>query len=738
MKSLYFKIALPVLFLLTGMILSGTVSAQSTQERKADQLYDDFAYSKAVEVYEILHKEDASNTKYIQRLAYSYDKMLAYKKALVYYALLVKTDINKPEDFYEYAQLLRIDGNFADSKTWLEKYIISFPGDQRAKSQLESINQLLKLKSNSEKITIKNLAGNTRFTDMCPAFYKDGFVYSSAKDSFSMVRNNFDWSNQPFLDLYVTEPGATDNNPDDKVFSKALNSRFHEGPVCFTSDFNTVYFTRNSFINGKVGRTPQGVNNLKIFVADYDGKEWKNIRGLRFNSDEYSVGHPALSPDNKTLYFVSDMPGGFGETDIYKSELVNGVWGKPLNLGATINTKGKEMFPSVDKDGILYFASNGLPGLGGLDIFAAKADASGNYMVVNLGEPLNSQYDDFGYVVNMETLSGFFSSNRPGGKGADDNYSFAVNEIDLKVLSLDDHSRLILPGAKIDLKDEDGKVMDSKIADMNGVANFTVKPGLNYKLVAENASYVPETKDIKIQGTMFNFEQEDSIFMKQSYPYLTIEIIDKETGLIIPNALLDISEGKYDENELEDNNGIIKMKMNAATDYTFFATSPDYFDKTIKYTSKDKAPGEYSLTVELEKLSTGKQFTLDDLYYDYNKYNIRPDAALVLDKLVKILADNPEIRIEIGSHTDSRGAADYNLKLSQNRSESVVDYLVSKGISRDRLVPKGYGESQLINKCADGVDCTEEEHQVNRRTVIEILNTNIRRVKRGSKNVYYF
>lgn len=720
------------------MIISGTVSAQSAQERKADQLYDDFAYSKAVEVYELLHKEDASNSKYIQRLAYSYDKMLAYKKALVYYALLVKTDINKPEDFYEYAQLLRIDGNFTDSKTWLEKYMVSFPGDQRAKSQLENINQLLKLKSDSEKITFKNLSGNTRFTDMCPTFYKDGFIYSSAKDSFSMVRNNFDWSNQPFLDLYVTEPGATDNTPEDKVFSKELNSRFHEGPVCFTSDFNTIYFTRNSFINGKVGRTPQGVNNLKIFIAEYDGKEWKSIRGLRFNSDQYSVGHPALSPDNKTLYFVSDMPGGLGETDIYKSEWENGTWGKPLNLGATINTKGKEMFPSVDKDGILYFASNGLPGLGGLDIFAAKADANGNYMVVNLGEPLNSQYDDFGYVVNMETLSGYFSSNRPGGKGADDNYAFAVNEIDLKVLSFDDHSRLILPGAKIELRGEDGKVLDSQVADMNGVANFTVKPGSKYQLVAENASYVPETKDIKIQGTMFNFEQEDSIFMKQSYPYLTIEIIDKETGLIIPNALLDISEGKYDEDELEDNNGIIKMKLNAATDYTFYATSEEYFDKTVKYSSKDKTPGEYSMTIELEKLSTGKQFTLDDLYYDYNKYNIRPDAALVLDKLVKILADNPEIRIEIGSHTDSRGAADYNLKLSQNRSESVVDYLVSKGITRNRLEAKGYGEAQLINKCADGVDCTEAEHQVNRRTVIEILNTNIRRVKRGSKNVYYF
>ena len=202
--------------------------------------------------------------------------------------------------------------------------------------------------------------------------------------------------------------------------------------------------------------------------------------------------------------------------------------------------------------------------------------------------------------------------------------------------------------------------------------------------------------------------------------------------------MVDISEGKYEESELEDNNGIIKMKMNATTDYTFYVSAEEYFDRTLKFSSVDKVPGEYSMTVELEKLSTGKQFVLDDLYYDLAKYNIRPDAAIVLDKLAKILVDNPEVRIEIGSHTDSRGTSESNMLLSQNRSESVMAYLIGKGIAKSRLVAKGYGESQLINKCADGVDCLEVDHQANRRTVIEILNQDIRKVKRGTKNVYYF
>jgi outer membrane protein OmpA-like peptidoglycan-associated protein len=396
------------------------------------------------------------------------------------------------------------------------------------------------------------------------------------------------------------------------------------------------------------------------------------------------------------------------------------------------------MFPFVDQDGILYFSSDGQPGYGGLDIFASKPEENGNYLTVNLGSKLNSQYDDFGYVINNDSLVGYFTSNRPGGKGEDDNYYFEINKIDLKVISYDDHSKLVIPGSKIALIGTDGKVIESKIADKEGSAEFSVDPREKYQLLAENATYVPQKKDIQLHGSTFNFIQNEDIFLKQAYPYLTIEVIDKESGLIIPNALVDISEGKYDENELEDNNGIIKMKMNAGTDYSFYVTAEEYFDKSAKFSSGDKGPGEYSLTVEMEKLTAGKQFILEDLYYDLAKFNIRPDAAIVLDKLARILIDNPEVRIEIGSHTDSRGSAEANMTLSQNRSESVVAYLVSKGIAKNRLVAKGYGETQLINKCADGVDCPEVDHQANRRTVIEILNQDIRRVKRGTKNVYYF
>ena len=732
------KRAILLSIILFSVLMPVTISAQSLQERKADSYYQNLAYNKAAGIYETLHTRFPTNPKYIQRLAYCYNKMLNYKKALLYYSSLVQIEERKTEDYYEYAQLLRIDGNVEESIKWLEKFIQLVPDDKRAINQLDQLNKLFSFKNQIKRIELKEVVGNTRYTDMSPIFYKDELVYSSAKDSFSMIRNNYEWNDQPFLDLFVTKPNPKSDFSGSVAFSSKLNSRVHEGPACFTSDYGTIYFTRNSQTGIKKNKTAKGLNNLKIFISRFDGKDWSEPVGFTYNSDAYSVGHPALSPDNNTLYFVSDMPGGFGETDIYKSQWENGKWSKPVNLGETINTKGKEMFPFVDKEGILYFSSDGQPGIAGLDIYAANTIENGKFLVTNLGTPINSTYDDFGFIVNTDSLSGYFTSNRPGGVGDDDIYSFKVAGINLQVSSIKEGNREIMPDTKIFLKNEKGEIITSAVSDNNGLASFPVNPGHKYQLFAQNKTFVSEEVPVTTFMKLFGQEQKEEVLLRQGYPYLTIEVIDQETGLIIPTALVDISEGQYDQAALEDEKGIVRMKMNNSTDYTFYVTDEGYFPKTIKYSSVGKDPGEYSLNIELEKLSTGKQFVLDDLFYDLNKSNIRPDAALVLDNLAQILSENQEVRIEIGSHTDSRSDADYNLKLSQRRSESVVAYLISKGISPDRLVAKGYGESQLINKCADGVECAEEEHQANRRTVIEILNSDIRKVKRGSKNVYYF
>lgn len=726
------------IILISSIILPFVSFAQFNQEKKADAYFEELAYSKAVELYEVLYSKNPGNGKFIQRLAYSYNKMLNYKKAINFYSKLVQIEQRKVEDYYEYSQLLRIAGRIDESVSWLERYVQLAPFDLRAQNQYNNLHVLAQLTNNVKKLDIAEINGNTRFIDMCPIYYQNQIVFSTARDSFSMVRNNYEWNNQPFLNLYITKENPETDFTNATLLLPKFDLKINVGPACFTSDYKTMYFTRNSSIGFKGKKTPEGINHLKIFSSTFNGKDWSDPVSFKYNSEIFSNGHAALSPDDNTMYFVSNMTGGIGETDIYKTKKVNGVWSEPVNLGSTINTEGKEMFPFVDKNGILYFSSDGHSGIAGLDIYAAKELDDGTYVVTNMGAPLNSSFDDFGFIINADSLTGYFTSNRPGGTGDDDIYRFAVSKIELKVISLRDDNRILLPETKIFLMSDAGQVLEYAIADKNAEVNFSVRPGFKYQLIAEKDTYTADVKEIFIAKQLNGLQHTEEILLKQGFPYLTIEVINKDTRQIVELSIIDISEGLYDIESVEEIDNRLKMKMNKDTDYSFYVTAEGYFSKTVKYSSNELEPGEYKLIVELDEMTEGKQFVLEDLYYDLDKYNIRPDAALVLDELVKTLQENRDVRIEIGSHTDSRGNAQYNQQLSQRRSESVGRYLISKGIAPSRLEAVGYGESQLVNDCADGVDCPPEEHQQNRRTVIEILNKDIKSVRRGNRNVYYF
>jgi outer membrane protein OmpA-like peptidoglycan-associated protein len=718
MKARIFKLALPFYLILVLLCPPNELMAQVTSENRANQYFENFAYSKAVEIYEELHKDDLTNPFYIERLAHSYHKMLSYSNALKYYGLLVQQKLHKPADIYEYAELLRSADKQEEYKIWLEKYHLEAPNDKRATTELENSVLLSKLGSNIRDITLKNLPGNTRFIDMCPVFYRDQIVYSSAKDSFTMIKGNYEWNNQPFLDLYVSKASANPDFTKDEKFSRALNSRVHEGPVCFTKDFNTIYFTRNTFIHSKIDKKNHGVNNLKIYIATDNGYKWGNIHELTFNSNDYSVGHPALSSDDKTLYFISDMPGGYGETDIYKSSWDGTSWSKPVNLGESINTAGKEMFPFVDKDGILYFSTNGRDGLGGLDVFAAKEQSNGTYLITNMGAPINSVFDDFGFVINKDSLTGFLTSNRTGGKGDDDNYSFTVNKIELTTTAYDDQNKKTLPKTKISLLKENGVQLESKITDKDGKVDFLLDPKKEYYIQAENKSYDPKNIKLKDEQSAFNFKKDEGLYLKIKAPYLKIQITDKATGGVISDGIVNVIEGSYDMKDFESKNGSIRMKLNDSTNYTLNATALNYFENTVNYSSTGKSPGNYDLKIELEKVTAGKELMI---YYDLNKTYIRPKDAAVLNKLIKFLLKNPTVNIKVASHTDSRASVFYNQHLSEERSKSVLKYLSQRGILLGRVQVKDYGKTRLVNQCADGVKCPEEQHQANRRTVIEII-----------------
>ena len=495
--------------------------------------------------------------------------------------------------------------------------------------------------------TIKNIDINTKNSDFGTAFLgKDRIIFAAPSENTMIVNKVWNENGQKFLDLYVgtiTEDRQVINK---KRMLGDVNTKYHEAGVAISKDLKTVYFTSNNFYEKKYLTDSSGVNNLQIFRAKLDaGGKWILKEKLSFNNTEYSVGHPALSHDDKKLYFVSDMPGSYGKTDIYVVDIKeDGTFSEAKNLGPKINTIEKEMFPYIGKDNILYFSSNGHPGYGELDIFASKIFDNSVSQPINLDEPVNSYHDDFAFIIDDQRDRGFFSSNRKEGKGDDDIYSFLASpglyihcEQVITGVIRSESSGDLLPGAKVVLLDEDGTEISTTTADSSG-------------------SYV------------------------------------------LTGALCD-------------------------TDVTVIASMERYLNDEHEITTVndiDAAP--YLLNFNLPDQFISNRVNINTIYLDFDKFDIRPDAAKELNKVVQVMNEYPELLIEAGSHTDSRGKDSYNMKLSERRAKSTVDYIVSKGISADRIEYKGYGETQLVNQCSNGVKCSKEEHQLNRRTEFTIAN----------------
>lgn len=533
-----------------------------------------------------------------------------------------------------------------------------FLGTTVVYSQKESL-RLAKLKGKGkERYTLGKVSINDKFSNFGTSFYgSDKVVFTSPAKRSYIIRNIWETNGQPYLDLYQADIASDGNLVNVKRFPKQINSRYHEGNWCFSKNKQKVYFTRSNYVKGRYITDSKGVNRIQLFEAKIDKKgKWYDVKKLPFNSDEYSIGHPSLSPDERTLYFVSDMPGGIGKTDIYKVSIDEyGGFKNIKNLGPRINTKGREMFPFIDgKD--LYYSSDGREGYGRLDIYMTRLEEGKQYPIINLGDKINSNADDFSFVINPVTRMGYFSSNRYGGKGDDDIYSF---------------------------KEE----------------------------------YPYEFK--------FDCSQKYAIKLK-----------DKKTGEPLPDSYISIYRG---EEELAiakktDISGVYNYAFDCGKTYRLLGKKKYYIESSKEFTVGDVDGIKKEVVLELSpagfKLDRGKvKVDVKPIYFDYNKFNIRPDAAIELDRVVAIMQKYPKIKIEAGSHTDSKGKASYNQKLSYRRAKSTVDYITSKGISPLRIVSKGYGESKILNGCVDGVKCSNLEHQLNRRTEFVITNPEVLEVK---------
>jgi len=635
-----------------SLVLSITFSFAQTNLKKADALFKNYSYADASKAYEeILQNIKSPSTQTLKNAADSYYFISDGRNALKWYKKLYEAQGNNLTDIYylRYIQSLKAVMDYDEADKMTKEYLTK-KGDQKEinryvaqKKQLDSLAKARPL------YAIKNLDINTSKSDFGATFFQDRIVFTSARDTTKFSEKLYTWNNQPFLNLYVAERNPADGSLfNETVFLPNVMTKYHEATATFDVYGKTIYYSTNIVKKNKLVVDEAKVNNFQIIKGDIVNNKLENPQKVFFDSDEYSVGHPSLSEDGKWLFFASDMTGGYGETDLYYVKIAaDGTMSSPVNLGPKINTLGNDLFPFF-RNGKLYFSSDGHYGLGDLDVYESTFLADGTFSEPkNLGAPINSNKDDFAYMIDGTDTFGYISSNRAEGKGDDDIYSFTkgkpVCNQNISGLAVDRKTKLPLS--------------DVTIMAYNSYSDILGETKTNYE--GKYAIVVPCGKVVKMIAAKPNYSSDEKI----------VETTNENEG------------------EIKDIN---------------FELS-NYDDLVVKKKGVEKVD-------------------VNPIYFDYDKYDITPIAIEELSKVVFIMRKFPNIRIKIESHTDSRGKDAYNLKLSDNRAKSTRDYIVSQEIDASRIESAiGYGESRLINKCKNGVKCTEEEHLLNRRSDFIII-----------------
>jgi|TARA_R110000823_G_C15951774_1_gene501922 outer membrane protein OmpA-like peptidoglycan-associated protein len=626
---------------------AGSAFSQKKDIEKANKEFDKFAYIDAREIYLKVVEDGYESAEIFKKLGDTYYFNSDYTNAAKWYDKLVKQfpDQTEAEYYYRAAQSLKSLGNYTESDALMKDYVAKGGKGLVIKTYEDDPNYLKSTVFKSRDFTLDKVGINSSNSDFGASFYgKDRIVYASASRTDGTKVS--EWTNQPFLDLFLAERDSTGQLSNSMPLGGDINTPYHESSTAFAKDGITVYFTRNNFLDGKKGKDKNKTIRLKLYKATKTGEyNWTNIVELPFNSKEYSVAHPALSPDGKRLYFSSDMPGTSGMSDLWYVDILgNDKYGVPVNLGPEINTEARESFPFISENNNLYFSSDGRSGLGGYDIFVTPLDKDGKPgKITNLGSPANSAQDDFGFIINENDRIGYVTSNRGGDSGSIDDDIYLVKEIcsiTIQGKVFDKETKDPLPGAQVSLLDENNQLVSQTSAKNDGTYSFVGDCGTQYTVRGVKEGYKPYEKIIETPMLSGNVD---------------VPLPLERIGPCPPNDL-------------------------------------------------------------------GCKLNLQPIYFDFDKSNIRRDAEIELAKILAAMREYPELIIHIESHTDSRGNDSYNMALSERRAQSTLKWLVGKGIDANRLTAKGYGESQLVNQCSNGVSCTSEEHQLNRRSMFIIKN----------------
>ncbi len=652
--------------------------------RKAIIEYQSLRYADAIRELKKVLEKDPENVSAQEMMAASNRNIKDYDEAMYWYGELCKLKNIKAEWALYYAEALANKEKYEQSEQWYRKFLSMKPSDRRAgafsKANLNSFSR------NAGEYRVSYSSINTDASEYSPMYYKDGLLFVSNRSQ--KTRYIFQWDRTSYSDLYIidklediteadpdsvgksdkaSKPSkyiasnsdtersilslfasnkaeSTDEGSEPYLLRGKVKSSFHEGPSVLLPE-GSLLFTRNNYVGGKAAKSNNGVNKLKLYTAS--GPGWNKITPFPYNNNEYSTGHPTVSQDGKILIFASDMPRGFGGTDLYYCVRTGDgkKWGRPNNLGPKINTEGNEQFPFLHKDGKLYFSSTGHPGLGGLDIFeVVLKDLKAVGSPKNMGTDINSSSDDFGFIMDEPAKSGYFSSNR---RGNDDIYQFTrmAYTVVLKGKVIDAGTNAPLAGTRVILRNNG--LTDTLVANNNGEFTRVLSKETDYELSGSRITYVSRQSFLSTVG------------------------ITADSTI---NVLVKLNRAENMQQWVSDN------------------------CETLK-----------------------KTFSLDNIYYDLDQAEIRPDAIPTLDRIAMIMQKNPEISIISASHTDSRATDNYNRQLSLRRGEAARSYLIAKGIDGRRIEVKYYGKSRLVNSCVEGVNCPEAEQQMNRRTEFEVI-----------------
>lgn len=645
------------LLLTVVLTLCSSGLAQNGKIQSVKDDYRDFAYVKTSEVLLEVANKGYKSADLFQKLANSFYFQNKMEEAAKWYGELMNmSEVIDPEYYFRYALALKGIKDYEASDKWMKKFNELKPNDSRGKAFLSKVDYKATIDSLSrEDIQIVNLEINTPLSDFGTTEYENGIVFASARGGGRKYR----WNEEPYLDLYTVE------RKDDGTFGEVqslngdVNTKYHESSAVFSPNGKYMFFTRNNYHNLRYKEDNTGINRLQLYRATLnDDGVWSDIHKIHFNSIDYSVAHPALNLTGTKLYFASDMPGSMGQSDIFVVDVNDdGTLGEPKNLGSSINTEGQESFPFINTDGDLYYSSTGFPGLGGLDVFVSEGidqkiseGSNRDFTIENVGKPVNSEGDDFGYYENLVTKRVYFSSNREGGKGSDDIYTFEIPEIKLLVEGTvqDINTEELLPNSTVILLDKDGNEIDRQIVGEDAYFKFEVDGEKEYLIRVEKDKYTSDEK-----------------------------------RFVTPNR-----------------NQELKMELLIEKDEQQIEPCDDL----------------------------AKVLDIPIIYFDFDKSNIRYDAEIEIQKVLAVLNKYPTMHIDIRSHTDCRGPAAYNDRLSERRAQSTRQYLINNGIAAERLTAKGYGEQRLVNDCgcepSNTSDCSEAEHQLNRRSEFIITSIN--------------